>query len=93
MTLNSNSENICLVWSEFLTENNDTVPSYCVYYTSTITQVQLEHSDVGKEAAAWEVNIDHKFTPRCDGSETVLVVATITGMLLAQSGAHFAPYH
>jgi hypothetical protein len=55
--------------------------------------VQLEHTVVEEDAAAWDVDIDHTFAPRCDGSGTVLVVATITGMLLLQSGAHFALYH
>ena len=68
MTWNSNSENICLVWSDFLAESNDTLPCYCVYYTSTITQVQLEHTDVEEDAAVWDVDIDNTFTPQCDGS-------------------------
>jgi len=93
MTWNSNSENIYFVCSKFLAENNDTVPSFCVYCTSTITQVQLEHTDVQEDAAAWDVDIDHTFTPRCDGSGVVLVVATITGMLLEHSAAHFALYY
>jgi len=93
MTWNSNSESIYFVCSEFLAENNDKEPSYCVYCTSTITQVQLEHTDVEGDAAAWDVDIDHTFTPRCDGSGVVLVVATITGMLLEHSAAHFELYH
>jgi hypothetical protein len=76
-----------------LAESNDTVPTYCVYYMSTIAQVALEHTDVEEDAAAWNVDVHHTFTPQCDGSRAVLVVATITGMLLAQSGAHFALYH
>lgn len=60
---------------------------------STVTQVQLEHSDAEEDAATWDVDIDHTFTPRCDSSGAVLVVATITGMPLLQSGAHFALYH
>jgi hypothetical protein len=56
-------------------------------------QVQLEHKDVEEDAAAWDVDIDQSFTRRCDGSGTVLVVVTITGMLLLHSGAHLATYH
>ncbi|GFG32041.1 hypothetical protein Cfor_06834, partial [Coptotermes formosanus] len=41
-------------------------------------QVQLEHTDVEEDAAAWDVDIDHTFTPRCDGSGAILVAATIT---------------
>uniref|UniRef100_A0A1V1G515 Putative LPSBP5 n=1 Tax=Reticulitermes speratus TaxID=60591 RepID=A0A1V1G515_9NEOP len=41
-------------------------------------QVQLEHTDVEEDAAAWDVDIDHTFAPRCDGPGAVLVVATIT---------------
>jgi len=51
------------------------------------------NTDVEEDAAAWDVEIDHTFTPRCDGSGAVLVVATITATLLLQSGAHLALYH
>lgn len=44
--------------------------------------MQLEHTDVEEDAAAWDVDIDHTFTPRCDGSGAILVAATITGKLL-----------
>jgi hypothetical protein len=81
------------VWSELLAESNDTVPPYRVYCTCTVTQVQLEHTDVEEDAAAWDVDIDHTYVARCDGSGAVSVTATITGMLLVHSGAHFALYH
>jgi hypothetical protein len=64
-----------------------------VYYTSTVTQVQMEHTDVEEDEAAWDVDIDHTYAPRCDGSGAVFLVATITGTLLVHLGVHFALYH
>ena len=65
-----------------------TLASYCctvcVYYKSTDTQVQLEHTVLEEDASPWEVDIDHTFTPHSDGSGAVLVVANITGMLFLQ---------
>jgi hypothetical protein len=63
-------------------------PTVC--YTILVTQVQMQHTDVQEDGAGFEIDIDHTYTPRCDGSGTVFLVASITGMLLVHSRAHFA---
>jgi hypothetical protein len=55
-----------------------------------VTQVLMEHTDVHGDGAGWDVDIEHMYAPRCEGCGTVLLVATITGMLLVHCGAHFA---
>jgi hypothetical protein len=57
-----------------------------------VSQVQVEQPDVKEDGAGWNVNVDHTYTPRSDGCGTVLLVASMTGMLLVHSGAHFALY-
>jgi hypothetical protein len=57
-----------------------------------VPQVQMQHTDVQEDGAGFEVDIEHTYTPRSDGSGTVFLVATIAGMLLVHSGAHCALY-
>ncbi|XP_023720909.1 hemolymph lipopolysaccharide-binding protein [Cryptotermes secundus] len=41
-------------------------------------QVQLEHRATEQDSAEWEVDIDHRVTPQYNGSDTILIVATVT---------------
>jgi hypothetical protein len=52
-------------------------------------QVQLEHGGGNKEAGPWEVNIDHAIT-KCEETEAVLIVATVTG---ERSRIQTFPFH
>jgi hypothetical protein len=46
--------------------------------------VQLEHRATEQDSAEWEVDIDHTVTPQYNGSDTILIMATVTGTSFRQ---------
>jgi hypothetical protein len=41
-------------------------------------QVQLEHDGGKKDTGLWSVDVDHS-TAKCENTESVFIIATITG--------------
>lgn len=54
------------------------------FYVTRALQVQLEHRATEQDSAEWEVDIDHTVTPQYNGSDTILIVATVTGTSFRQ---------
>lgn len=55
---------------------------YLCRYKRLYMQIQLEHREDQEYAAAWEVDVDQTVTRQRDGTESVLIVATITSTSL-----------
>lgn len=53
-------------------------------FTALSLQVQLSHGAGHKETGPWEVDIDH-ITSKCEDTESILIVAKITGGFTNQS--------